>query len=126
MTGKNFLLNTKKLLVIYVLLLCFSFDCFSQTNVLLSSNQKTISPGDIFSVQVIIEGETDAEIASVENLNFFNIEGQSTSSSFKFINELAPWFFWKLRLVNYFDNYHHATSHMACDGKRHSSNEKNE
>ena len=97
MIGKKINLSTKNLISVYLFILFYIPIALSQTKVLLSSGQKSISPGDIISVQIIIEGETDAEIASVENINLFNIEGQSTSSSFKFINGQSS----KEKTINY-------------------------
>ena len=45
-----------------------------------------ISPSGIFRIQLIIDGETDAELLEIENLKLFQVEGQSTSSSYKYIN----------------------------------------
>ena len=75
----------KKISIIFIIYIISSIPV-SFGKVLLSSNQKNILPGDILSVQIIIEGETDAEIDKIENLELFNIESQGTSSSFKFIN----------------------------------------
>ena len=72
--------------IVVLISLVFSISISAQTKVLLSSSQKDIQAGDIISAQIIIEGETDAEIERIENIELFNIEGQSTSSSFKFIN----------------------------------------
>ncbi len=72
--------------IVVIISFVFSVSISAQTKVLLSSSQKDIQAGDIISAQIIIEGETDAEIERIENIELFNIEGQSTSSSFKFIN----------------------------------------
>ena len=81
----------------FVLFFIFSFSVKSQTRVLLSTNQKNIIPGDIISVQLIIEGETDAELLSIENIDLFNVEGQGTSTSFKYINGQSS----KEKTINY-------------------------
>ena len=76
----------KKLMRVFVVVLLF-VTCFKTFGkVLLSSGEKNVAIGDIISVQIIIEGDTDAEIEKIENIELFNIESQGTSSSFKFIN----------------------------------------
>ena len=86
MTGKVVIVKMTR---IYILLVCLFFsalNAFAETKVLLSSDRRDIVAGDIFSVQLIIDGETDAELLEIENLNMFQVEGQSTSSSYKYIN----------------------------------------
>ena len=75
----------KKSFVLATMLLA-SFWASAQTKVLLSSDNKNIVEGDIISVELIIEGETDAELVKIENIDSFNIESQGTSTSFKYIN----------------------------------------
>ena len=59
---------------------------FAQTKILLSTDQRDIAVEGYFSIQLIIDGETDAELLEIENLKLFQVEGQSTSSSYKYIN----------------------------------------
>ena len=69
-----------------VVIFFISFGVKVNAKVQLSSNSKILYDGDIFSVEILIEGHKDTEIVRIENIENFNVESQGTSTSYKYIN----------------------------------------
>ena len=88
---------TGKLISLVILLFSFSIISNAQVKAILGADNQNISSEDVFSVQLIIEGDTDAELVKIENIEKFHVEGQSTSSSYKFINGKSS----KEKIINY-------------------------
>ena len=73
-TNKNPQFNREvKMTGKFIILICLfllSLTTFAQTKILLSTDQRDIAVGDIFSIQLIIDGETDAELRNRKS-NYF-------------------------------------------------------